>query len=453
MDERQARLLIRQAFREQDLTVRVTNAADAALMASLQRAAALIKTLPAAGDLMREQAWRKLKPQIMQELDRYANELGRQTLDALKGEIEQAEVVARAFIPVPTPGGAEAVSTVWMGNEIRVTSGDLYFRALSKAGVAGQSFLEVFGTSVDKAGGILTVGEKRTGLARFFMTTIDRVVTRGLLEGRQTIDMADDLIFDSIKGGLNLGQSAKQLRANAITVVRTAIMDANSRAREAFWDANDEDIVRWYFDALSDSRTCPWCAMYDQKEAKSRDELPKVPVHPRCRCQVLPLTKAALLLREEDRKDGTLQGGSAVELFKESELPGRRKGETAKEYIARMREERKRAQAAGGDLSERWYATPVKKDGVTYWRRARDLPPTGKSGVMNVPQWLATSNKTTQVEFFGGGGPGALRQQRFEEMLRQGLNPREALAKLLSADGNARNVTRYRFKTKKELAK
>jgi len=453
VDERQARLLIRQAFREQDLTVRVTNAADAALMASLQRAAALIKTLPAAGDLMREQAWRKLKPQIMQELDRYANELGRQTLDALKGEIEQAEVVARAFIPVPTPGGAEAVSTVWMGNEIRVTSGDLYFRALSKAGVAGQSFLEVFGTSVDKAGGILTVGEKRTGLARFFMTTIDRVVTRGLLEGRQTIDMADDLIFDSIKGGLNLGQSAKQLRANAITVVRTAIMDANSRAREAFWDANDEDIVRWYFDALSDSRTCPWCAMYDQKEAKSRDELPKVPVHPRCRCQVLPLTKAALLLREEDRKDGTLQGGSAVELFKESELPGRRKGETAKEYIARMREERKRAQAAGGDLSERWYATPVKKDGVTYWRRARDLPPTGKSGVMNVPQWLATSNKTTQVEFFGGGGPGALRQQRFEEMLRQGLNPREALAKLLSADGNARNVTRYRFKTKKELAK
>ena len=453
MDERQARLLIRQAFREQDLTVRVTNAADAALVASLQRAAALIKTLPAAGDLMREQAWRKLKPQIMQELDRYANELGRQTLDALKGEIEQAEVVARAFIPVPTPGGAEAVSTVWMGNEIRVTSGDLYFRALSKAGVAGQSFLEVFGTSVDKAGGILTVGEKRTGLARFFMTTIDRVVTRGLLEGRQTIDMADDLIFDSIKGGLNLGQSAKQLRANAITVVRTAIMDANSRAREAFWDANDEDIVRWYFDALSDSRTCPWCAMYDQKEAKSRDELPKVPVHPRCRCQVLPLTKAALLLREEDRKDGTLQGGSAVELFKESELPGRRKGETAKEYIARMRDERKRAQAAGGDLSERWYATPVKKDGVTYWRRARDLPPTGKSGVMNVPQWLATTNKTTQIDFFGGGGPGALRQQRFDQMIGEGLSPREALARLLSADGNARNVKRYRFKTKKELAK
>lgn len=451
MTPEQAKLLIRQAFREQDLSIQTVNAADSALLATLQRVAGLIKTLPPAGDLFREQAWRKLKPQIMQELDGYARQLGRQTLEVLKGEVEQAEVVARAFVPVPRPGGAEAFGTVWMGDQIRVTAGDLYYRALSKAGVAGQSFLEVFGTSVDKGGGILTVGEKRTGLARFFMTTIDRVVTRGLLEGRQTIDMADDLIVDSIKGGLNLGFSAKQLRANAVTVVRTAIIDANARAREAFWDANDEDIVRWYFDALSDSRTCPWCAMYDQKEAKERDKLPKIPLHARCRCQVLPLTKAALILREEDREDGTLQGGSAVELFREDELPGRRKGETAKEYIARMREERKRAQAAGGDLSERWYATPAKKDGVTYWRRARDLPPTGKSGVMNVPQWLATSNKTTQVEFFGGGGPGALRQQRFEEMLRQGLNPREALAKLLSADGNARNVKRYKFKPAKSL--
>jgi SPP1 gp7 family putative phage head morphogenesis protein len=452
VDERQARLLIRQAFREQDLTVRVTNAADAALMASLQRVADLIKGLPAPGDLLREQAWRKLKPQIMQELDRYANELGRQTLEVLKGEVEQAEVVARAFVPVPKPGGAEAFGTVWMGDQIRVTSGDLYYRALSKAGVAGQSFREVFGTSLDKAGGILTVGQERTGLSRFFMTSIDRVVTRGLLEGKATPEMAQELIQQSLKG-LNLGVAGKTLRANATTVVRTAIIDANARAREAFWDANDEDIVRWYFDALSDSRTCPWCAMYDQKEAKSRDELPKVPVHPRCRCQVLPLTKAALLLREEDRKDGTLQGGSAVELFKESELPGRRDGESVKDFIQRKRREREAAIAAGKDLPERWYATPVKKDGVTYWRRARDLPPTGKSGVMNVPQWLATTNKTTQIDFFGGGGPGALRQQRFEQMIGEGLSPREALARLLSADGTARNVKRYRFKTKKELAK
>jgi len=79
---------------------------------------------------------------------------------------------------------------------------------------------------------------------------------------------------------------------------------------------------------------------------------------------------------------------------------------------------------------------------------------TGKSGILNVPEWLATANKTTQVDFFGGPRrPGAeglsageRRQELFMQWIGQGLDPRQALAKLLSRDSEVvRRQKPYRF--------
>lgn len=445
MDERQARLLIQQAFREQGLTGEVIKGVNPNLLEALRRVASLIRTtLPAPGDLMRERAWRQLRPRLYADLDRFANELGAATMEALKGEINQAERVASGYLMgektnpaaltrsgnVDSLRGATPFTAVWQGADITVTSGEMYFRALSQTGVAGQSFREIFGVSIDPTGGILTVGEQRTGLSRFFITSIDRLVSRGILEGIDTADIAHELVFDSIKSGLNLGKTGRQLRTNAFTVVRTAIAEANARMHEAFWDANDEDIEGWVFDALSDSRTCPWCAMNDQKEAKDRDDLPKVPLHPRCRCQVLPITKAAKLLREEDKKEGNLPGGSAVELYTEAELRDKfnvPKNESIKDFL-------KRRGGPGERDQLRIYRTPVKQNGRTFYRVARDLPATGASGILKVPEWLATANTTTRVQFFGGGNPGRIRNEYFERRIKDGDSPRTALNALLSRD-------------------
>ena len=445
MDERQARLLIQQAFREQGLTGEIIKGVNPNLIEALRRTAAQIRrTLPPPGDLMRERAWRQLRPRLYADLDRFANELGAATMSALKDEVNQAEKVAAGFLVgektnpasltrsgnVSSLRGAAAFEAVWQGADITVTSGELYFKALSRTGVAGQSFREIFGVSIDPTGGILTVGEQRTGLSRFFVTSIDRLVSRGILEGRDTADIAHDLVFDSIKSGLNLGKTGRQLRTNAFTVVRTAIAEANARMHEAFWDENDEVIEGWVFDALSDSRTCPWCAMNDQKEAKDRNDLPKVPLHPRCRCQVLPITAAAKLLREEDKKEGNLPGGSAVEVYTESELRDKFKvpaNETTKDFLKRR--------GGKGDRDQlRIYRTPFKQNGRTFYRVARDLPATGASGILKVPEWLATANATTRIQFFGGGNPGRIRNEIFERRVKDGDSPRSALNALLSRD-------------------
>ena len=484
MTPEQARLLVRQAFREQDLTLQIIREADPKLVWLLRRLAGQIQALPDPGDLMREREWRKLRPTLFAALDQYSASLGADVIGALKGEMQRSEEFARGYVQL----GAEkattsvtigvnqvaAVPTFVMGKEIGVTTGNLYFRAISEAGVAGQSFAKVFGVSVDDVGGILTVGQERTGMARFFMTSIDRLVTQGILEGRDTGDIVHDLIFESIKGGLNLGKSGKLLKSQATTVVRTGIADALARSHEAFWDANNDwewddpetgehhqgkVIQGWMFDAITDSRVCENCAMWDQKYAPDRDDLPSVPLHPRCRCVRRPITATERELMKQDAAEARRRekaglapktAGTAIELVEEKDLP-RRKGESATDFIRRQQGKRRAANQDGRDLPERWYATPVRKGGKTFWRKAVDLPTVGRDGIRRVPEWLAGATTATQVDFFGGGGAGATRQRYFQQLIAGGKSPREAMVAMLSAD-KQEGFKHWQFKPVKDLA-
>lgn len=494
MTPEQAKLLVRQAFLEQDLTVDVVRRAEPRLVWALRRIAGLIKTLPEAGDLMRESQWRQIRAAAMDELDGYARTLGAETLETLKAEVDRAEEFARGYIRLGVEGATEAGTTASvsssvtvavnsaqpfqtfaLGKEITVTTGRTYFEAFNRAGVAGQNFAKAFGVKLDDVGGILQVPAGRKGVARYFMTSIDRLVTQGILEGRLTEEIAQDLIFDSIKSGLSLGTSARSLKSSAMTVARTAIADGLNRAHEQFWDANDDwewtdpetgeehkgkIIAGWMFDAVTDSRACPDCSMLDQKYAPERDQLPATPIHPRCRCIRRPITNTAKELMRADAEEARRKEkaglkpqtlGSAVELYEAKDLPGRRRGETPKDFIKRMKGRQRAAQQDGRSLPERWYATPVKKDGKTFYRRAVDLPAVGRDGIRRLPEWLATTNKTTQVDFFGGGNAGAIRQAQFEALMRKGgLTPREAMVRLLSVDRDE-GRRRYRFRPVKEL--
>jgi hypothetical protein len=500
MTPEQARLLVRQAFREQDLTLDVIKRSDPRLVWALRRIAGLIKTLPKPGDMMRESQWRQMRANVMNELDGYARTVGAEALETLKAEVDRSEEFARGYIRLGLEKATESGQTVKtntavslgvnqaqpfqafvLGKELTVTTGRTYFEAFNRAGVAGQSFAKAFGVKLDEAGGILQVPAGRKGVARYFMTSIDRLVMQGILEGRLTEDIAQDLIFDSIKGGLSLGQSAKSLKTSAVTVVRTAIADGLNRAHEQFWDANDswewtdpvtgeehsgKIIQGWIFDAITDSRACPDCSMLDQKYAPRRDDLPAPPLHPRCRCIRRPISETERLLMREDAEEARRREkagikpqtvGSAVELYEAKDLPGRRRGESPKDFIKRMNGKRRAAQQDGRDLPERWYSTPVKKDGKTFYRVARDLPAFGREGVRRVPEWLGERdgngfmvNDATRIDFFGGGKAGATRNELFKRLVQGGKSPREAMVQLLSVD-KEEGRRRFRFKPVDQL--
>jgi len=484
MTPEQARLLVRQAFREQDLTLETIRRADPNLVWALRRIAGLIKRLPPPGDLMRESNWRQQRAAAMAEMDRYARSLGEETLQTLKAEIDRSEEFSRGYIKAGVEGATQVGEQVQrstvarvgvnqappfnayvLNRELSVTTGQTYYRAFNKAGVAGQTFAQAFGVKLDDLGGILQVPTGRGGVARYFMTSIDRLVMQGILAGTDTEEIAQNLIFDSIRGGLSLGSSAKSLKSSAVTVVRTAIADGLHRAHEEFWDANDDwewtdplsgekrsgkVIQGWIFDATTDSRACPDCAMQDQKYAPERDGLPAPPLHPRCRCSRRPVTETERALMKQDAAEARRREqaglapqtiGSGVELYEAKDLPGRRRGESPKEFIERMQRKRKAANRDRREPPDRWYATPVKKDGKTFYRVARDLPAVGRDGVRRVPEWLATTSKATQVDFFGTEA----RQERFQELIKGGATPREAMVQLLSVD-KEEGRRRYRFK-------
>jgi hypothetical protein len=496
MTPEQARLLVRQAFIEQGLTGSVIKGIEPDLIAALLRIAGRIKTLPKPGDLMREQVWRQTRPQLYADLDRFANRLGVDLLNTLKGQVQSAEEFARGYVELGvekatatgqnvTAGSsvtvgagptfqAQPFQSFVMGKDITVTSGQTYFKAISQAGVAGKDFQALFGASINQTDGFISVGGKGTGVARFYMTSIDRLVTQGILEGRLTEDIASDLVGESFRG-LNLGMTGRQLKTQATTVVRTAIADSLNRAHEAFWSANNDwewtdpntgeehkgTLIKGFiFDATTDSRACPECSMWDQKYATKIDDLPRAPLHPRCRCVRRPVTNTERLLMKEDAEDardgrGPKTVGSGIELQTEEDLRksgALRRGESMKDFLGRQKRLRKAAQQQGRDLPERWYATPVKKDGKVYWRKAVDLPPVGRAGVMRVPEWLGQKNgngfvvsDATRIDFFGGGKAGEARNETFKRLIKEGKGSREALVALLSVDRNVK-VGRYRFK-------
>ena len=89
-----------------------------------------------------------------------------------------------------------------------------------------------------------------------------------------------------------------------------------------FWDANRSVIKYWEFDATFDYRVCPQCYPHDGERARKRSNLPSVPVHPNCRCRVLPITETELELEKQEMKEGMVM--STVQVGKPNEQAGRK---------------------------------------------------------------------------------------------------------------------------------
>jgi SPP1 gp7 family putative phage head morphogenesis protein len=87
-------------------------------------------------------------------------------------------------------------------------------------------------------------------------------------------------------------------RREAITIARTYVQNVNVSAQEAGYKANKNIVkaVEWssvlepgY--AKTGRGTCLRCAALDGRKWKIDEEHPQIPLHPRCRCVLLPVTK------------------------------------------------------------------------------------------------------------------------------------------------------------------
>jgi hypothetical protein len=92
--------------------------------------------------------------------------------------------------------------------------------------------------------------------------------------------------------------SAKGNKQNIETITKSYIQSANAKSHEDIYKANANIInaVEWsaVFEAgnIDSGRgTCPRCMALDGNKYPSTDESPPCPLHPRCKCMLLPITK------------------------------------------------------------------------------------------------------------------------------------------------------------------
>jgi len=233
---------------------------------------------------------------------------------------------------------------------------------------------------------------------------VDRKVQTGILQGMTTKQIADEVVHETIVRGvpgvtLQGGTSARTIRAQALAMTRTVSQDVQRQIKEDVWDANADALQGFVYQwsAALDSRTCQTCAPLDGKRWDRRSDAPKPPIHVNCRCQLL-------LIDPED------------EFWNETRKTGQQISE--KPFSPNV---------------EGTYKTKIKVKGQRFYRQARQF--TGN----DYSDYLASSNLTTQTEFFGGGPIGQRRARYFRRQLdRMNKDPQQVLESMLTGPTTAR---------------
>ena len=397
MNKKQLTEFGRMQFYLLELAANVDAASAPRLIDALESIRAIVESLPAPGNLMREQQWRSVERFVINALEPYSQAYG----DALVNTMVDAipEMQKHAVVMAERAGLAQ-VSLAAPGNQ----RGDVrqdpdQQRHLDRTAGCGPGF----STSP------LTLQNARK---------VNTTVVRGILEDLPTHEIAKQIVQTVDMPGLTFINTrgstvARNIKATGETIARTAIQDLNMQITEATWDANQEAIeeagLEYEWVSALDSRLCPACAPWDGAVGETEAALIKKvggapPLHPNCRCMIV--------LRDPDDDDFNDAPRTGQQLFEE--------------------------QQPGG------YKTKVKVKGEKFYRKAEEVT----SGT-RAADYIAESNELTQREFFGGGPKYVTRNGKqeysaaesratwFRSEVSKGKDPQSVLAQMTSGKGGA----------------
>ena len=274
--EDQLKALIRQAFSEKNVADRAVLDVDALLGRVMFNVRRLVETLPEES-LLRGKAWRELETLIKIEMEPYAR--------GLRVAIEQQEVAAgpdmEAFAKRQAEhAGAKITEGLGGATPTNVTA------AVNRAVIGKARFEQLF------AG--------RDGISPYTQSmfrVVNRKVQAGIIEGKTTQAIADEVVHETISRGVPgvslRGQtSVRMIRAQSMAMARTVTADVSRQIKDQLYDANEEAMEGMVYQWTSalDSKTCPTCAVLDGRQWSSREaaaaEGVVKPIHVGCRCDL-----------------------------------------------------------------------------------------------------------------------------------------------------------------------
>ena len=386
MNEKQLGTFGRHAFRLADAGLLAAKAANPELAETMGLIRRIVDNLPPPGNYMRELYWRGQRPAVESLLEMEAKAQERELLKVMSEIAPIDEDVAKRQLKnigiTPTLGTTGVESAVLL-SEIKIN--DRKLRDWFNGGK-----------------GELSQWTKQN------FKLVNQTVQRGIFEGVETKTIASQIVRESglagFKGVKISGDTvAARIYRQAQTLARTAIAEQNHQINERVWKANEEAMkgVKYEWVAALDSKTCEVCAPMDGRITDTREEQEDWPIHPNCRCQVIPFN-------EDDPTDVNVQ--------EISKAPFTYKGKKLDEMTKAERDVA---------LSNGLYASKVKVNGESFYRKSRTIQ-TGQ-GRNRYVQYMAKANKETQDQFFGS----TARADLFRREVERGADPQETLARML----------------------
>ena len=386
MNEKQLGTFGRHAFRLTDAGHIAAKAANPALAETMGLIRRIVDNLPPPGNYMRELYWKGQRPAVESLLEMEAKAQERELLKVMSEIAPIDEDVAKRQlknIGITPALGTTGVESAVLLSEIKIN--DRKLRDWFNGGK-----------------GELSQWTKQN------FKLVNQTVQRGIFEGVETKTIASQIVRQSglagFKGVKISGDTvAARIYRQAQTLARTAIAEQNHQINERVWKANEEAMkgVKYEWVAALDSRTCEICAPMDGRITDTREEQEDWPIHPNCRCQVIPFN-------ENDPTDVNVQ--------EISKAPFTYKGKTLDEMTKAERDVA---------LSNGLYASKVKVNGESFYRKSKTIQ-TGQ-GRNRYVEYMAKANKETQDQFFGSPA----RADLFRREVERGADPQETLARML----------------------
>ena len=409
----QLKALIRQGFAEKNIADRADLDVQQLLARVMLNVRRLVETLPEE-NLLRNRSWADLEDDVLIEMAPYAQGLRQSITQQIVAAGPDMEAYA---IRQAEYAGAQITRGVGAATPANVIA------AVDRAVIGKKRFDQLFADS-----GTPSIFTKS------MFRVVDRTVRAGIIEGKTTEAIADDIVHETISRGvpgvsLRGKTSVRVIRAQSMAMARTVTADVSRQIKDQVYDVNEDamDGMVYQWTAALDSKTCPACAVFDGRQWPSRSAAAAdgavKPIHVNCRCDLVAIDPEDPFWAAQRRngqqistKPYTYKGKPIDQLSRSEKAAARNKG---------------------------YYVTKTKVKGEEFYRKA--VPFTGDS----YSDYLASSNLTTQAEFFGGGEPpsaknplggiGYRRARYFRDQIdKVNKDPRDILVSMLNGPTQAR---------------
>jgi SPP1 gp7 family putative phage head morphogenesis protein len=131
---------------------------------------------------------------------------------------------------------------------------------------------------------------------RQHMREIDRIVEGGILAQKTSEEIANDVVTKVVRASgpsfvSRAGTVFNRMRARAEAIIANAVWSVSHTQEQAIWQPElVPGTTRWQWNAILDPRTCPRCAPLHLQIRDNVADFPyRPPVHPNCRCVILPV--------------------------------------------------------------------------------------------------------------------------------------------------------------------